>query len=70
MIGRLYIPLDQAIRCYLTLAEVFGERKLFGTSPFKMTKLEEILKKIVRDATGDENTQMLDTRPDADKCRT
>jgi hypothetical protein len=70
MIGRLYIPLKQAILCYLKLAEVFSDRKLFGMSAFKMTKLKEVLKQIVHDATGDENTRMLDTWTDAEKCRT
>jgi hypothetical protein len=73
MLGRLGIPLKQAIECYQKLAEVFSDRKLIGTSEsntFKTTKLKEVLKKIVRDATGNENTRMIDTREDADKCRT
>jgi hypothetical protein len=70
MIGRLYIPLKQAILRYLKLAEVFSDRKLFGMSAFKTTKLKEVLKQIVHDATGDENTRMLDTWTDAEKCRT
>jgi hypothetical protein len=73
MVGRLSIPLKQAIKCYQKLAEVFSERKLIGTGgtgAFKVTKLKEALKEIVRDATGDENTRMIDTRENTDKCRT
>jgi hypothetical protein len=73
IVGRLRIPLDQAIKCYQKLAEVFSERKLIGTGgsgAFKTTKLKEVLKKIVWEATGDENTRMIDNREDADKCRT
>jgi hypothetical protein len=70
MIGRLHIPIKQAILCYLKLAEVFTNTKPLGTSAFRMTKLKEVLKQVVHDALGDENTRMLDTRPDADKCRT
>jgi hypothetical protein len=70
MIGRLRIPLKQAVKCYLKLAEVFSDRKLIGTSEFKTTKLKDVLKSVVRNSTGDENAQMLDTQPDADKCKT
>jgi hypothetical protein len=73
MVGRLSIPLKQAIKCYQKFVGVFSERKLIGaggSSTFKMTKMKEVLKEIVRDATGDENTRMVDTREDADKCRT
>ncbi|KAG9100997.1 hypothetical protein FS749_011080 [Ceratobasidium sp. UAMH 11750] len=70
MLGRLRMPLDQVISCYQKLAEVFSDQKLLGTSAFKMSKLRAALKSIVHDATGDENARMLDTSPDADKCRT
>jgi hypothetical protein len=70
MIGRLRIPLKQAIQCYQKLAEVFSDRKLFGTSAFKSTKLKEVVKDIVRAAAGTEDARMMDTRPDGDKCKT
>jgi hypothetical protein len=70
MMGRLRVPLNEAIQCYIKLAEVFSDRKFFGTSAFKTTKLKEVLKRIVRDATGDEDERMIDTRPDGDMCRT
>jgi patatin-like phospholipase/acyl hydrolase len=73
MVGRLRIPLKQAIKCYQTLAEVFADKKLISTSGpsmFKTSKLKDVVQKIVRDATGDENSPMVDERPDADRCKT
>jgi hypothetical protein len=73
MLGRLGIPLKQAIEYYPKLAEVFSHRKLVrtsGPSVFKLTKLEEVLKRIIHEATGDENARMLDPRPDGVKCKT
>jgi hypothetical protein len=73
MLGRLRIPLKQAIKCYQKLADIFSQRKMLSTSgpsTFKTTKLTEDMKKLVRDATGDENAPMVDVGPDADRCRT
>jgi hypothetical protein len=73
MLGRLGIPLKQAIGYYPKLAEVFSHRKLIGTSgpsAFKLTKLKEALKMIIHEATGDENAQMIDIQSDTNKCKT
>ncbi|QRV92256.1 kinesin light chain [Ceratobasidium sp. AG-Ba] len=70
MVGRLGISIQQAIEYYIKLADVFAERKLFGTTSFKTTKLQDALKSIVRDVTGDENTRMMDSTENAAKCRT
>ncbi|KAG9082952.1 hypothetical protein FRC06_004761, partial [Ceratobasidium sp. 370] len=70
MLGRLRMSLDQVISCYQRLAEVFSDQKLLGTSAFKISNLRATLKRIVYEATGDENARMLDTSPGADKCRT
>ncbi|KAG9122699.1 hypothetical protein FRC07_000800 [Ceratobasidium sp. 392] len=60
MLGLLNIDVEQAISIYATLVEhVFSDKKMISTSGsgiFKAGKLEEELKKIVREATGDENT--------------
>ncbi|KAG9085699.1 hypothetical protein FRC06_003491, partial [Ceratobasidium sp. 370] len=37
---------------------------------FKTTRLQEVLKGIVRDVTGDENTHLMDTSIDAGSCKT
>jgi hypothetical protein len=73
MLGRLGIPLKQAIEHYTTLAEVFSDRKLIktsGPSVFKLRKLTKVLKKIICDVTGSEDAQMTDARPGANKCKT
>ncbi|QRW06357.1 kinesin light chain [Ceratobasidium sp. AG-Ba] len=70
MVGRLGMSIQQAIEHYVTLADVFAERKLIGTTAFKTTKLQDALKSIVRDVTGDENTRMMDSTENADRCRT
>ncbi|QRV92242.1 kinesin light chain [Ceratobasidium sp. AG-Ba] len=64
------MSIQQAIKQYVKLADVFAERKLFGTTSFKTTKLQDTLKSIVRDVTGDEDTRMMHSEEDADKCRT
>ncbi|KAG9118321.1 hypothetical protein FRC07_007225 [Ceratobasidium sp. 392] len=63
MLGLLGMDVDQAIAAYSRLVEsVFSDKKMISTSgsgTFKASKLEEELKKIVREATGDENTSMI-----------
>ncbi|QRV95846.1 kinesin light chain [Ceratobasidium sp. AG-Ba] len=70
MVGRLGIPVDQAIEHYSKLAEVFSERKLIGATAYKTTKLQNVVRNIVRDATGNENTGLMDTSTDAVPCKT
>ncbi|KAG8699887.1 hypothetical protein FRC08_005055, partial [Ceratobasidium sp. 394] len=72
MVGRLRVPVEQAIHYYQRLAEVFSKKRPIAgdLGGFRMKKLQEIMKGIVREVTGDENTKMIDTRPDANKCRT
>ncbi|QRW06373.1 kinesin light chain [Ceratobasidium sp. AG-Ba] len=64
------MSVQQAIEHYVKLADVFVERKLIGATTFKTTKLQDTLKSIVRDVTGDENTRMMDSTQDGEKCRT
>jgi hypothetical protein len=74
MLGRLRIPLNQAIDHFMKLAEdVFADKKHFnssGSSTFKSTKMQQALKDIIRETTGNENEPMLDRRPDSGKCKT
>ncbi|QRV96968.1 kinesin light chain [Ceratobasidium sp. AG-Ba] len=53
------MPVDRAIQYYLRLTGVFSDRKLLGTTTYKTTKLKNVLKGIVKDVTGDENTYMM-----------
>ncbi|KAG9122439.1 hypothetical protein FRC07_001170 [Ceratobasidium sp. 392] len=72
MLGLLGMNVDQAIAAYSRLVEsVFSDKKLISTSrsgTFKASKLEEELKKIVREATGDENTSMIRTLQGQQDC--
>jgi hypothetical protein len=74
MLGRLRIQPKQAIPIYeKLLQDVFTDTNitnLSGSDAFKASKLEAELKKIVRDATGDENARMVDTQLDAEGCKT
>ncbi|QRW09831.1 patatin-like phospholipase protein [Ceratobasidium sp. AG-Ba] len=73
MIGLLRMDVDAAISAYSQLIErVFSDKKMISTSgsgAYKASKLEEELKKIVRDATGDENTRMMANVGGANKCQ-
>ncbi|KAG8793480.1 hypothetical protein FRC12_002621 [Ceratobasidium sp. 428] len=50
---------------------VFSEKRISasGSGAFKASRLEEELKKLVRGATGDENTLMMKTRYDEEDCK-
>ena len=53
------MPIEKAIDEYAKLVkEVFKERKMTGPSMYKGTKLQDALKKMVREATGDEGEMM------------
>ncbi|QRW09803.1 kinesin light chain [Ceratobasidium sp. AG-Ba] len=73
MIGLLGMDIDAAIAAYSRLIEhVFSDKKMLTTSgsgTYKASRLEEELKKIVRDATGDENTRMMESVGDTNKCQ-
>ncbi|QRV95683.1 kinesin light chain [Ceratobasidium sp. AG-Ba] len=69
MLGRLEMTVDQAIENYVKLVDVFLDRKLFGTTVYKTTKLQSVLKGIVRDTTGSENTYMMGSVEER-KCKT
>ncbi|KAG8706345.1 hypothetical protein FRC09_002460 [Ceratobasidium sp. 395] len=67
------LDVDQAIAAYSKLVEsVFSEKKILSTSgseTFKAGKLEEELKRMVREATGDEDTLMMGTQHNEDDCK-
>ncbi|KEP54088.1 patatin-like phospholipase, partial [Rhizoctonia solani 123E] len=59
MLGRLRMPIDKAISEYAKLVkEVFREIKMIGPTMYKGTKLQNALKTMVREATGDEEETM------------
>ena len=70
MLGRLRMDVDSAINRYADLAkQVFSDMKLWGDEKFKARKLEEALKSLVEDVTGDSESPLLvDDEPGV--CRT
>lgn len=71
MLGRLELPVDQAINCYGNLVKsVFSDRKWIGSSgsAFKSSKLKEAVKAIIKEAKGNEHEPM--TNSNAHNCRT
>jgi len=71
MLGRLRMDVDTAIRHYVTLVKhVFSHPKRWkGKGRFKATKLEEVMKAMVRDTTGDSESPLLEHN-EAIGCRT
>jgi len=61
MLGRLRMSVKEAIDCYDNLAgKVFSEFKWAGDGKYKATLLEEVIKAIVNERTGDSEAQVLD----------
>ncbi|KAG8746892.1 hypothetical protein FRC12_014188 [Ceratobasidium sp. 428] len=73
MLVLLGLDIDQAITAYSKLVEsVFSEKKsisMSGSGTFKAGKLEEELKNMVREATGDEDALMMRTQHNEDDCK-
>jgi hypothetical protein len=73
MLGRLRLSIEETTKFYLTLMQEVPS----GTPPASIktdadgpSKLEQMMKAIVREATGDENAPMLDKRSSEDSCKT
>jgi len=71
MLGRLRMDVDTAIKHYDVLAKhVFSHPKRWqGEGKFKATRLEEALKVMVKDTTGDSESRLLEY-DEATCCRT
>ena len=70
MLGRLRMDVDTAIKRYDDIAkQVFSDTKRWGDGKFKANKLEEVIKSVVQDMTGDSESPLLvDDEPGV--CRT
>lgn len=69
MLGRLRMSVEEARECYASLAkEVFSEVKRWGDGKFKASRLEAVLKSIIKRKTGDEDSTMMATG--IDTCKT
>ena len=71
MLGRLRMDVNTAIKHYDDIAKhVFSDPKLLGgDGKFKARKLEEAIKSMVRDITGDAESPLLEGN-EAGICRT
>ncbi|CAE6370329.1 unnamed protein product [Rhizoctonia solani] len=70
MLGRLRMPIDKAIEKYAKLVEeVFKEKKLSGTPMYKATKLEQVLKAMIREVTGNAAEMMREDQSN-NPCKT
>ena len=71
MLGRLRMDVDTAIKHYSTLTEhVFSQPKRWkGEGKFKATRLEEAMKAMVRDMTGNSESLLLE-KNETIGCRT
>lgn len=59
-LGRLRMSVDEAILAYTSLSEqVFSDTKWVGKQKYKSSKLEEVLKDIIREKTGSSETKMM-----------
>ncbi|CAE7123276.1 unnamed protein product, partial [Rhizoctonia solani] len=70
MLGRLQMPIDKAVREYAKFVKnVFKDRKRIGSTMYKGTKLQEALKLMVRETTGNE-AEMMNNGRTSDGCKT
>ena len=71
MLGRLRMDVETAIKHYNTLVkDVFSHSKRWqGEGKFKATRLEEAIKAMVKDTTGDSESPLLE-RDGATRCQT
>ncbi|KAG8724762.1 hypothetical protein FRC09_014598 [Ceratobasidium sp. 395] len=71
LVGRLGMTTENALETFARLSnEVFSDRKLIGQGVFRASKMEQTLKAIVREVTGNEDELMLDQRSDRKTCQT
>ncbi|KAG8710896.1 hypothetical protein FRC09_020883 [Ceratobasidium sp. 395] len=71
LVGRLGMTTEKALETFARLSnEVFSDRMIFGQGVFRASKMEQALKAIVREVTGNEDEPMLDQRSDRKACQT
>ncbi|CUA75446.1 Nephrocystin-3 [Mus musculus] [Rhizoctonia solani] len=70
MLGRLRMPVDKAIEKYAKLVEeVFKDKKISGVPMYKGTKLQEVLKTMISEATGADAEMMMEDQS-SNPCKT
>lgn len=72
MLGRLRMRMDDVIPLYNRLvSDTFSGKKpvMMGSGTFKATKLEEGLRRIVMEATGNPDEMMMEEKPQEARCK-
>jgi hypothetical protein len=66
------MSVEEAIEAYGTLVKkVFRDgRKVTGDGKFRASILEDVIKRIVKEKTGDADSRMLNDSPDGQACKT
>jgi len=66
------MSMEMAISCYGTVTRlVFSDMKqIGGDGKFKASKLEQVVKNIVKEQTYEENEPMMGTSPHGKGCKT
>ena len=71
MLGRLGMSVDKAIRFYGNLTgDVFSLKQTGRDGKFQASRLEKVLKDIVKAETGQEDERMLGTALEGKGCKT
>lgn len=69
MLGRLRMPIDDAIDCYEKLSKrIFQSNGFFGAATFSHEELESAFKAIIEDMLENEHANMLDDQEN--NCKT
>ena len=65
------MSINDAIECYCSIAdEVFAAKQMGRDGRFKASKLEEGLKRVIAQRTGNADERMMDRRSDGQVCKT
>lgn len=71
MLGRLRMPVGDAIEAYAELSkDIFSKKQHFWDDKYSATSLEAAVKKIVERHAGDTGPGILDSRTGDELCRT
>ncbi|KDN39337.1 hypothetical protein RSAG8_08854, partial [Rhizoctonia solani AG-8 WAC10335] len=71
MLGRLHMSIGDAISAYNKLISgVFSDKKILTNGPaaYSTTKLEQVLKELVRKVTGNEDEKMIEEHAGQVEC--
>ena len=71
MLGRLRMSVDDAIKCYEDLSQkIFSDMKWLGDGKYKATRLQNVVKDIVKEKVGDPEAPLFDDGTRGRVCKT